>query len=140
MCLRSQANKGLYQKWVKSQHKRVAAAGSLEEEGGSANRQALANRFHPSMRHKSWKTKGPAPAAGAPRNGELRSRTAVVKEREKKERRKEWLQEKQAAKGKAGGKGGGKPGGGKGGPRGVSGGGVSKGGGRGGPKGGKGRR
>lgn len=34
----SSANRGLYDKWVKSSHMRVAAAGTLEETGGKGGR------------------------------------------------------------------------------------------------------
>ena len=62
---------GLYQKWVQTQHRRVAAPGSLEESGGDGS--SLAKRFERSQRHVSWKVKGAAPVKG----GELKSTDQV---------------------------------------------------------------
>ncbi|KAJ9529743.1 hypothetical protein QJQ45_014516 [Haematococcus lacustris] len=99
-------NKGIYQKWVKSQHRRVAASGSLEAEGSGVRAQQLATRFDRSQRHTSWK--GPKLGGAARGPVELKSKEQVRTVREKKEKKKLWLQERQQASrgGKGSGKGG----------------------------------
>ncbi|GAX82476.1 hypothetical protein CEUSTIGMA_g9903.t1 [Chlamydomonas eustigma] len=89
--------KGLYQKWVKATHQKIATSGAHEDTGLD---KSLSNRFHPSMRHKSWKvTQTPM------RGGDLRSKDSVRKEREKTEQRKEWLQKSKSSE-RSGGRGG----------------------------------
>ncbi|KAL6751022.1 DEAD-domain-containing protein [Haematococcus lacustris] len=68
-------NKGIYQKWVKSQHRRVAASGSLEAEGSGVRAQQLATRFDRSQRHTSWK--GPKLGGAARGPVELKSKEQV---------------------------------------------------------------
>ncbi|KAF5837577.1 putative ATP-dependent RNA-helicase [Dunaliella salina] len=96
---KDKAGKGIYARWVKSQHQRVAPVGTQEAEdagpGGNASQQSqLSRRFDKGQQHKSWKAKGAAPVKG----GELKTKVQVSKDRQKKERRKQWLQERQAQK------------------------------------------
>ncbi len=79
----AQAGTGLYQKWVKSQHRRVAATGSTEDDAQTqAFTQDLANRFQPSMKHRKWSSRGGGGAAsgedkGKAKGQELRSKDQV---------------------------------------------------------------
>eukprot|EP00798_Chlamydomonas_sp_ICE-L_P023792 gene23792-9354_t len=74
--------RGLYQKWVKASHQKIAVAGT-EETGPAAK--DLGKRFDKGMRHTSWKIK---PSGG---NLGLKSKDEVVRERAKTEKRKEHL-------------------------------------------------
>lgn len=73
----------MYQKWVKTQRKRVAATGSMEDNnsgmgarGGGAS-DALAKRFDKSMKHTSWKASRTGAGEDAQRGERLKSKDQV---------------------------------------------------------------